>query len=206
MWCCVCCSGGQLGCRWWESGLRSCVPVGHLPSFPASKKREEQQGSTCPIAPTHLFLPPTSALSILQDGSAVAMTETVRGTFRVDLGNLATLERVRCQDGWGGVGALCGAPVERCIRGRAAPLSPHARVYSSPTTPRLVPASGALRWRCHPGRPHYCPPTADAQRRPDQPGVYGGWVWSDWVGVVGAVRLISLGGKQGGRPGRQAGR
>ncbi len=36
----------------------------------------------------------------LQDGSAVAMTETVQGTYRVDLSSLQTLGRVR--DSWRG--------------------------------------------------------------------------------------------------------
>ena len=41
--------------------------------------------------------PPAPGIHLLQDGSAVAMTETVQGTYRIDLSSLQTLGRVRGQ-------------------------------------------------------------------------------------------------------------
>lgn len=63
----------------------------------------------------------------MQDGTAVAMTETVQGTLRVDPGTLRTLGQVGARDLRGGASLLQCMPCSVTVYGLRVPgrLWPH---------------------------------------------------------------------------------
>ena len=134
---------------------------------------------------------PSFAAAFAQEGGAVALTETVIGTFRINPATLATEERVgeegvsgRHPVGWGGVGWGTGGDLRPALRAHPGCLhSQPARQPANPASPATCPprpctdpGAGAVPGRPE-GRPHHSAPTAHARRQPGQHRVGGeaGW-------------------------------